>query len=197
MAAVAAVSVSPMINLEYDTVSPLYAEWVESELLPRVEAESRLQLPGQALTLTSDPAGRGTIGCSSGAAAAFTMAWFKPRSFSKVLSYSGSFTNLQYPADPATPDGAAAYAERLVRDAPRKPIRIWMEVGTRDMDWSQWGQHLDWQAANRDLAGALAHKAYDYHFDLAQGAGHCGDARPPDQTLGEAMHWLWQGYPIR
>ncbi len=182
-------------NLEYDTVSPLYAEWVENELLPRVEAQSRLQIPDQALTLTSDPAGRGTIGCSSGAAAAFTMAWFEPRSFTRVLSYSGSYTNLQYPTDPAYPHGAWSYPERLVREEAKRPIRIWMEVGTQDMDWSQWGDFLDWQAANRKLAAALAYKSYQYHFDLAQGAHHC-DGRVPAQTLAEAMEWLWQGYPI-
>jgi len=71
-----------------------------------------------------------------------------------------------------------------------------MEVGTQDMDWSEWGNFLDWQAANRGLAAALARKSYQYHFDLAQGAHHC-DAQVPGQTLAEAMEWLWQGYPIR
>ncbi len=68
-------------NLEYDTVSARYGQWVQGELLPRVEAETKSQIPNQAVSLTSDPEGRGAIGCSSGAAAAFTMAWFQPELF--------------------------------------------------------------------------------------------------------------------
>jgi iron(III)-enterobactin esterase len=56
-------------NLEYDTVSARYGLWVQGELLPRVEAETRSQIPNQAVRLTSDPEGRGAIGCSSGAGA--------------------------------------------------------------------------------------------------------------------------------
>ena len=65
-------------NLEYDTVSARYGQWVQGELLPRVESETKSQIPDQAVKLTSDPEGRGAIGCSSGAAAAFAMAWFQP-----------------------------------------------------------------------------------------------------------------------
>ena len=183
-------------NLEYDTLSPRYGQWVEKELLPRAEAESRSQMPDQAIRFTSDPQGRGTIGCSSGAAAAFTMAWFMPSSFRRVISFSGSYTNLQYPADPRYPHGASSYPERLISESARKPIRVWLEVGTQDLDWSQWGDFLDWQTANRDMASALASKGYAYHFDLAQGAHHC-DGRVADETIAAAMLWLWKGYPIR
>jgi hypothetical protein len=181
-------------NLEYDTLSSRYGEWVQNELLPRAEAETRSQIPDQAVTFTSDPEGRGAIGCSSGAAAAFTMAWFLPNSFRRVISYSGSYTNLQYPADPNYPHGAWSYPERLIRDSPKKPIRVWLEVGTHDMDWSHWGDYLDWQAANRKMASELAQKFYRYHFDLALGAQHC-DGRVPGETLGQAMQWVWADYP--
>jgi iron(III)-enterobactin esterase len=183
-------------NLQYDTVSPRYGQWVQAELLPRVEAETRSQIPNQAVTLTSDPEGRGAIGCSSGAAAAFTMAWFQPDSFRRIISYSGSYTNLQFETDPNYPHGAWSYPERLIKDSPKKPIRIWLEVGTQDIDWSQFGNFLDWQAANRAMASALRSKGYDYHFDLAQDARHC-DGRVPAQTLPEAMLWLWKDYPIK
>ena len=107
-------------NLEYDTVSARYGQWVQGELLPHVEAETRSQIPNQAVRLTSDPEGRGAIGCSSGAAAAFTMAWFQPDSFRRIISYSGSYTNLQFPTDPIYPRGAWSYPERLIKRFPKK-----------------------------------------------------------------------------
>ena len=180
-------------NLEYDTLSAHYGEWVQSELVPRVEAETKLQIPDQAVTLTSDPNGRGAIGCSSGATASFTMAWFLPDLFRRVISYSGSYTNFQYPTDPADPHGAWSYHEGLIKNSEVKPIRLWLEVGTQDMDLSKWGTYLDWQAANITMASALEKKGYHYHFDLAQGAHHC-DTRVVRQTLAEAMQWLWKDY---
>jgi iron(III)-enterobactin esterase len=183
-------------NLEYDTVSARYGEWVQRELLPRVEAETRSQIPDQAVSLTSDPEGKGAIGCSSGAVAAFTMAWFQPDFFRRIISYSGSYTNLQFPTDPNYPHGAWSYPERLIKDSPKKPIRIWLEVGAQDLDWSQFGNFLDWQVANRAMASALKSKGYHYHFDVAQDARHC-DGRVAAQTLPEAMQWLWKDYPIK
>src|SRR4029078_12894719 len=58
-------------GLEYDTMSGRYAEFVELEVLPRVEAECKVKL-------TRDPDGRATMGCSSGAACAMSMAWYRP-----------------------------------------------------------------------------------------------------------------------
>jgi len=89
-------------GLEYDTLSGRYAEFIESEVLPRVERNYHLKL-------TRDPRGRAAMGGSSGAAAAFTMAWFHPELYSRVLSYSGTFVNQQSPPDPATPKGAWDY----------------------------------------------------------------------------------------
>ncbi len=81
-------------GLEYDTVSGRYSDFIAADVLPRVVAET-------GVTLTRDPAGRATMGASSGAAAAFTMAWFHPERYGKVLSYSGTFVNQQSPPDPA------------------------------------------------------------------------------------------------
>src|SRR4051812_24380795 len=71
-------------GLEYDTMSDRYSNWVESELLPAVEKN-------YGVTLTKDPEGRAAMGGSSGAIAAFTMAWTHPERYHKVLSYSGTF----------------------------------------------------------------------------------------------------------
>jgi enterochelin esterase family protein len=84
----------------------------------------------------------------------------------------------------------------LIKDSPKKPIRIWLEVGAQDLDWSQFGNFLDWQVANRAMASALKSKGYHYHFDVAQDARHC-DGRVAAQTLPEAMQWLWKDYPIK
>src|SRR6185369_661399 len=73
-------------GLEYDTMSGVYAEFVETEVLPQVEAHAHVKL-------TKDPDGRATMGGSSGAACALIMAWYHPALFRRVLSYSGTFVN--------------------------------------------------------------------------------------------------------
>src|SRR6187401_1484782 len=64
-------------GLEYDTMSGLYAEFVETEVLPLVER--------QGVKLTRDPNGRATMGGSSGGSAAFIMAWYRPDLYRRVL----------------------------------------------------------------------------------------------------------------
>src|SRR6184192_1308497 len=108
-------------GLEYDTMSGKYAEFVESEVLPRVEKEANVKL-------TKDPDARATTGCSSGAAAALIMAWYHPELYHRVLSYSGTFINQQWPYNSRAPHGAWEFHEHLIPESPRKPIRIWMEV---------------------------------------------------------------------
>ena len=95
-------------GLEYDTVSGLYAEWVDRELLPRVEEETKTQVPGQAVTFTKDPEGRGALGGSSGGAAAFSMAWWHPDLFRRVIAFSGTFVN-QVAAGTPFPHGCWVY----------------------------------------------------------------------------------------
>jgi enterochelin esterase-like enzyme len=95
-------------GLEYDTVSSLYAEWADKELLPAAAAATQMQLPKQAVTFTRDPHGRGTIGGSSGGAASFSMAWWHPDLFTRVLAFSGTFVN-QVPASSPFPHGCWVY----------------------------------------------------------------------------------------
>jgi enterochelin esterase family protein len=175
-------------GLEYDTVSGRYAEFVESEVLPQV---TRLY----GVRFTSDPEGRATMGGSSGAAAAFSMAWFHPEWYRKVLSYSGTFVNQASPADPLAPQGAWDYASRLIPENARKPIRVWMEVGEHDLHWQDpEGTFHNWPLANDRMAVALKGKGYDYRYLVAAGAGHV-DGDVTMQTLPEALEWLWRGYP--
>ena len=110
---------------EYDTMSGLYAEYVETEVLPRVEAEA-------GITLTKDPDKRVTMGCSSGAACAMSMAWYRNDLYHRILSFSGTYINQQWPWNPETPQGSWGYHTTLIRESPPKPIRIWMCVADQD-----------------------------------------------------------------
>jgi enterochelin esterase family protein len=173
-------------GLEYDTLSPRYAEFIEKDVLPQVERRAGVRL-------TSDPDLRATAGCSSGAAAAFTMAWYRNDLYHRVLSYSGTYVNQQWPSNPETPGGAWEYHGRLVPGSPRKPIRIWMHVGDRDLlnpNLMRDGMH-DWVEANERMAEALFAKGYAYQFAFARNARHC-DRAVTAQTLPAALEWLWR-----
>jgi len=175
-------------GLEYDTMSGRYAEFVESEVLPLVEKQANVKL-------TKDPEGRATMGCSSGAAAALIMAWYHPELYHRVLSYSGTYVNQQWPPSVETPHGAWEFHERLIPTSPVKPIRIWMEVGDRDLfnpNIMRDNMH-DWVVANENMAKVLAAKGYRYQFTFARNAGHC-DRAVKQQTLPQALEWLWKGY---
>lgn len=174
-------------GLEYDTVSGRYAEFVESEVLPVVESKCHVKL-------TKDPNKRATMGASSGGACALSMAWFHPEWYRRVLTYSGTFVNQQWPYNPQMPHGAWEFHEHLVPESPAKPLRIWMEVGDRDLlnpGPMHDGMH-DWVVANERLARALAAKRYHYQFVFARNAGHT-DRKVREQTLPEALEYLWGG----
>jgi hypothetical protein len=175
-------------GLEYDTMSGKYAEFVETEVLPRVEAKAGVKL-------TTDPEGRATMGGSSGGAVALIMAWYHPEWYHRVLSYSGTWINQQWPYNPAAPHGAWELHEHLIPHSAAKPIRIWMEVGDRDLlnpNTMRDGMH-DWVLANENMASVLAAKGYHYQFVFARNAGHT-DHSVKEQTLPEALEYLWQGY---
>jgi enterochelin esterase-like enzyme len=177
-------------GLEYDTMSGLYAEFVESEVLPRVEKEANVKL-------TKDPDGRATMGASSGGSCALIMAWFHPEWYRRVLTISGTFVNQQWPHDPAYPHGAWGFHETLIANSPVKPIRLWMEVGDKDNYNSNAlrdNMH-DWVVANENMAKVLAAKGYHYQFVFAKNAGHT-DRAVRQQLLPEALEYIWKGYPI-
>ena len=177
-------------GLEYDTMSGLYAEFVEKEVLPLVESHCHVKL-------TKDPDGRATMGCSSGGSCALIMAWYRPDLYHRVLTYSGTFVNQQWPPNAETPHGAWEFHEHLIPNSPTKPLRIWMEVGDRDLlnpNVMRDNMH-DWVVANERMAKVLAAKGYHYQFVFARNAGHC-DRGVKQQTLPEALEWLWKGYSI-
>jgi iron(III)-enterobactin esterase len=177
-------------GMEYDTMSGLYAEWVEKEVLPLVEKQYNVKL-------TKDPEGRATMGGSSGGSAALIMAWYHPELYHRVLTYSGTYVNQQWPYNPETPGGAWEFHKSLIPNSAVKPIRLWMEVGDRD----NYNPNImrdemhDWVLANENMAKVLAAKGYHYQFVFAVNAGHT-DRMVKQQTLPEALEWLWKGYPV-
>jgi iron(III)-enterobactin esterase len=176
-------------GLEYDTMSGRYAEFVEQEVLPMVEKQCHVKL-------TKDPEGRATMGGSSGGSCALIMAWYHPELYHRVLTYSGTYVNQQWPPNSQTPHGAWEFHEHLIPESPAKPLRIWMEVGDRDLlnpNAMRDNMH-DWVLANENMAKVLAAKGYHYQFVFARNAGHT-DRAVKQQTLPEALEYLWQGYP--
>jgi enterochelin esterase-like enzyme len=194
-------------GLEYDTVSGKFAEFIQTEVLPRavMEAKTQLQLD---LVFSDDPRSRGTLGGSSGGAASFSMAWFHPDYFTRVISFSGTFVRQASPEDPMYPHGCWAYHDFdpyepaapngvIVKEPTAKPLRLWLEVGENDLGANGGpGSYRDFPLANQRMAAALKAKGYHYHFDFAEGAGHV-DGNVVAQTLPDAMLWVWRGHPLK
>jgi enterochelin esterase-like enzyme len=153
-------------SFEYDTLSPQYATFLEKEILPEVARDYNLR---------KDPAGRAIAGISSGGICAFTVAWERPDLFGKVLSHVGSFTNIRhgdvYPG--------------LIRKTEKKPIRVFLQDGSGDLD----NQHGNWPLANQQMALALKFAKYDYKFEFGDG-GHNG--KHGGAILPDSLRWLWR-----
>ena len=174
-------------GLEYDTVSGAYAEFIENEVLPRATQETKV-------TFTKDPDARMTMGGSSGAACAFSMAWFHPEWYHRVVSYSGTYVNQQSPPNKETPHGAWEYHEHLIPRTKPKPLRVWMHVGENDNRSKDPESTLhNWVMANQRMAAVLRAMKYHYQFVFARDSGHV-DGRVVRQTLPQALEWVWKGY---
>jgi enterochelin esterase family protein len=153
-------------SFEYDTLSDQYARFLLEELLPEV---------GRELKLTADPVHRVIGGISSGAICAFTAAWERPDAFGKVLSHVGSYTNIR---------GGHVYPS-LIRKTERKPIRIFLQEGSNDLD----NLHGSWPLANQEMAAAFKFAGYDYRFEYGDG-GHNG--KHGGALMPESLRWLWR-----
>jgi len=173
---------------EYDTMSGLFAEYIENEVLPLVEKNCQVKL-------TKDPDGRAVMGSSSGGSAALIMAWYRPDLYHRVLTTSGTFVNQQWPFDPANPDGAWGLHKTLIPQSPKKPLRIFLAVGDRDSfnpNIMRDGMH-DWVEANHRMAKVLQEKGYHYQYLFCLNSGH-GVRNAKAQFLPHALEWVWHGY---
>ncbi len=163
---------------EYNTLDDKYARVICDELLPVLKKE---------YNISSNPEHRGIGGSSSGAIAAFTVAWHRPNEFRKVLSNVGSFTNIR---------GGHEYAD-IVRKSEKKPIRIFLVDGRNDNRGmgrdGKYDERRDWFLQNVRLQKALEEKGYDhnYHWSIGRhGQKHGGTVVP------EMMRWLWRDSPV-
>ncbi|MEI8063647.1 MAG: alpha/beta hydrolase-fold protein [Verrucomicrobiota bacterium] len=153
-------------SFEYDTLSDQYVRFLLEEILPAV---------GEKYQLTADPDRRAICGSSSGGICSFTVAWQRPDAFRKVLSHVGSFADIR---------GGHVYPF-LVRKTPPKPIRIYLQAGSNDLDVG-WG---DWSLASLAMASAFNFTGYDYHLEYGDGAH---DTKHAGAILPESLIWLWR-----
>lgn len=176
---------------EYDNMNGDYAEYIETEVLPRVEKNCKVKL-------TKDPDGRASMGNSSGGSAALIMAWFRTDLYRRVLTTSGTFVNQAWPFDPKFPDGAWGFHETLIPKADKKPIRLFLAVGDKDLlnpNVMRDDMH-DWVEANHRMAKVLKEKGYEYQYLFCRGAGH-GVGNAQAQFLPHAIEWVWKGYAAK
>ena len=161
---------------EYDSLSNDYGRMLIDELLPEV---------AKTYSFSSDPRRRIVGGTSSGAIAAFTVAWNHPEAFGNVISFIGSYTSIgMHPATATTPfvPGGDTYPG-LIRKTPIRPLRVFIQDGSNDLD----NEHGNWFLANQQMVKAI------------QWANENADAPPDkragpvtqDQTARYDLHYVW------
>jgi enterochelin esterase-like enzyme len=158
-------------SFEYDTLSDQYARFLLDEILPEV---------GKTYRLTDDPEGRAIGGISSGGICAWTVAWERPDAFRKVLSHVGSFADIR----------GGHVCHTLIRKTKPKPIRVFLQAGSNDLD----NVYGNWFLANQEMAAALKFAKYDYKTDFGEG-GHNGIHG--GAIMPESLRWLWRDYKPR
>ncbi|MBU6400016.1 MAG: esterase family protein [Verrucomicrobia bacterium] len=162
---------------EYNELNDHYARMIIQELLPALQTR---------YNISPNPEDRAMAGASSGAICAFTVAWQRPDQFRKVISTIGSFTNIR---------GGHVYPD-LIRNAERKPIRIYLQDGANDNRGRRrdgaYDPQWDWHAQNLKMVQALTAKGYDvnYCWGLGTHSNKQGGAIMP-----EMLRWLWRDYP--
>jgi enterochelin esterase-like enzyme len=162
----------------YDTVSDRYGRYLRDEMLAEVGAKYNLR---------KDAYSRAITGLSSGGICSFNAAWQLPDQFSRVISWIGSFTSIQWKEDPHVPDGGQDYAEKVLRE-PKRNLRVWLQDGSEDQENARYGS---WPLANVRLANALKLKDYDFHFSFGKGTHNSGGGAA---EFPEEMIWLWRDY---
>lgn len=163
---------------EYNTLDDKYARVIVDELLPALYKD---------YNISKNPDDHGIGGSSSGAIAAFTVAWERPDHFRKVISFIGSFVDLR---------GGHAYAD-IVAKSDKKPIRIYMQDGRNDNRGinreGKYNQNRDWFYQNVRLMKALTAKGYDVNY--AWGINRHG-SKMGGMMLPDMMRWLWRDHPV-
>jgi enterochelin esterase family protein len=164
---------------EYNTLDDKYARVICDELVPVLYKD---------YNISKDPNRHGIGGSSSGAIAAFTVAWQRPDQFRKVLSTVGSFVNLR---------GGDAYPD-IIRKSERKPIRIYLQDGRNDNralspDGTRYDERRDWFLQNNRMVAALTERGYDVNYVF--GIGRHGQ-KQAGAILPDMLRWLWRDSPV-
>ena len=167
-----------MRSTEYDTVSDRYSRFLRDELLPEVSKKYNLR---------TDSYSRAITGLSSGGICSFNAAWQMPDQFSRVISWNGSFTSIQWHEDGAVPDGGQDYPEKVLHE-PHRNVRVWLEDGSGDMENERYGS---WPLANLRMANALKLKSYDFRFSFGTGPH---SPKHGGAEFAEELIWLWRDY---
>ena len=161
-------------SFEFDSRSDRLARFLIEEVMPAVERQGGLKL-------STDPNDRAIGGGSTGAIAAFTVAWERPDAFRRVFSAIGTYVGMR--------GGEQYYV--LVRKTEPKPLRIFMQDGVHD-EWPGGPEMGDWWMSNQTMNRALEFAGYDVRHVWGAGShnGSQGTFVFPD-----AMRWLWRDYP--
>lgn len=154
---------------EYDTVNDRYPNFLVDEFLPVV-------LKG--LNVSAKPKDRGIAGGSSGGIAAFNVAWQRPDSFRRVFSWVGTFVGIR---------GGNEFPV-LVRKTAPKPLRVFLEDGSNDINASTGS----WWVANQDMLAALKFSGYEVDYSWSDGVHGPYSAAT---IMPDVMRWLWKTWP--
>jgi enterochelin esterase-like enzyme len=189
-------------GLEYDTMSDKYARFIDTEILPAVLANTAVKAAYPNLKFTKNPSGRATIGCSAGGEVSFTMGWFRPDLFGRIIGYSTTLVSMQNPKLPEAalyPEGAWDYHsdKQLIQNDTmhrEKLLRVFINVNENDIGSTRAeSTKQNWVMANQRTAAALKSKGFHYKFVTGLGQGHCSPS-VRSQTLADALMWVWRGY---
>jgi gluconolactonase len=163
-------------SYEYDGLGDAYVRFLLEELLPAVEQKTTAD--GRPIRLSKNANDRAIGGASSGAICAFTAAWERPDAFGRVFSAIGTYVGLR---------GGNVYST-LVRKYEPKPLRIFLEDGSRDLNI--YGG--DWWMANQELERSLTFAGYEVEHSWGDGEHNL---KHPTEIFPDAMRWLWKNWP--
>jgi enterochelin esterase-like enzyme len=167
-----------MRSLEYDPVSDRYPRFLRDELLPEVTKKYNIR---------TDAYSRAITGSSSGGIASFNAGWQQPDQFSRIISWIGSFSAIQWKEEPGITEGGQDYPEKVLRE-PHRNLRVWIQDGSNDQENPMYGS---WPLANIRMANALKFKLYDFRLSFGTGPHSPGEGAA---EFPEEMTWLWRGY---